>query len=113
MSRSQRHNRAIHKRDSAGTYPSVLTLPTKSGTPTNGQTLTGVNGTFRGKNTTVTRQWVREVVATGAQVVIGGATGATYVLQAADVGKRVRFQNTVKNKFGTRVVQSTPTATVP
>jgi hypothetical protein len=125
MSRSQRHKRAIQGIDSRGVTsptpkassplpgtkaPRVVTLPTKSGTATNGQTLTGVNGTFKGERITVTRQWVRFTGATGA--VISGATGTTYVLQGADVGKTIKFRNIATSPYGVTTSDSTATATV-
>lgn len=84
-------------RDSSGRIaPSMATLPTVAGTNTVGQTLTGTNGTFDGTATiTITRQWTRR----GAP--ISGATGATYVLQEADVGTgTIRFQNIGTSPYG-------------
>jgi hypothetical protein len=58
------------------------TLPTITGTAQVGQTLTGTTGTIVG-GTFTSRRWLRDGVA------ISGATAATYVVQAADVGKRI------------------------
>lgn len=95
--RSQNRKIERYNFDSAGrSQPRVATVPTVSGTNTVGQTLTGTNGTFTGNATiTITRQWTRNGQA------ISGATGATYVLQAADSGKTVRFQNIATNPYGT------------
>lgn len=89
--------KAVHYRtDSSGrTRPYPNAVPTVTGTNTVGQTLTGVNGTFFGNTTvTITRQWMR------GGVDIPGATGATYVLQAADSGKTVYFKNIGTNNYG-------------
>lgn len=116
MGRSQRHMREIYGIDSSGNItgarndPTVKTIPTKSGTATQGQTLTGVNGTYDGPRNKIQRQWVRFTGAT--PTVIPGATNATYVVQAADVGKTIRFRNVVTNPYGTVTADSTPTATV-
>lgn len=105
--RSQRHLREIQGRDSLAGAPVMATLPTKSGTATSGQTLTGTNGTFTGMGTiTIRRQWYRN------DDPIVGATGATYVLTASDVGKVVRFANIAESEHGWAIAFSTPTATV-
>lgn len=56
--------------------------PAITGTAQVGQTLTGSNGTIAG-GAFASRQWLRD----GSP--ISGATAATYVVQAADVGKRI------------------------
>ena len=70
--------------------PTNTVLPAESGTETEGQTLTGTLGTWSGGLPVVTyaRQWQRNVAGTWTD--IPGATGSTYVLQAADVGTTVR-----------------------
>lgn len=95
--RSQRLKRERYGRDSSGRIaPVMATLPTVSGTNTVGQTLTGTNGTFTGGGTiAITRRWTRNGVD------ISGAIGATYVLQAADSGKTVRFDNIATSEYGT------------
>ena len=117
--RSQRHKRELQGIDSnnktTGTTrdPHIATNPSVSGTATNGSTLTGTNGTFTGVPTiTITRQWIRQNASTGAQSTIAGETGATYVLAPADVGFKIRFQNTATNRYGSKVSQSAVTATV-
>jgi len=97
-----------------GRHPRILTKPTKAGTATEGETITGTNGTFKGASTvTITRQWIRVAVPSGAQTVIAGQTGATYVLAEADVGNKIIFQNTgTDEELRATKSQSTPTATV-
>jgi hypothetical protein len=118
MGRSQESLRRRNRTDSmsvsgTGKHPKILTKPTKAGTATQGQTITGTNGTFKGDGTvTITRQWIR-VQPSGAQSVIAGQTGATYVLAAGDVGKKVIFQNTGTDPMlRATKSQSTPTATI-
>ncbi len=112
MGRSQRHLGEIQGIDSTGktsgtNAPKVVTVPTKSGTAQVGQTLTGTNGTFKGEGTvTITRQWLAN------DVVINGATGATYVPVVGDIGKTIKFQNTAASQFGQTVYKSTATAAV-
>lgn len=104
-SRSQRHLREHYGRDSSEQRNLVnqVTPPTVAGTPTNGQILTGTDGTYKSHNNaarTITRQWLRN------GVVIAGQTLATYMLTAADVGKRIQFQNTVTTTQATRFPQT-------
>jgi hypothetical protein len=95
-----------------GTYPRILTRPTKAGDAVVGETITGTNGTFNGaSDVTITRQWVR--VAGGRQSVIADETGATYELIEDDEGATVIFQNTGTDEENRATIsQSTPTAVV-
>ncbi len=87
--------------------PVNTVAPTITGTATVGQTLTGANGTWTGKETPVlTRQWRRGGVA------ISGATAATYLLAAPDVGAAITFAVTGTNWAGAVVGVSTATAAV-
>lgn len=64
--------------------PAFTVQPSISGTFAVGQQLTGNTGTVTGFPVpTVTRQWLRDGSA------ISGATGATYTLVDADLGKRI------------------------
>lgn len=83
----------------SGKYPTNTAAPTISGTTTQGQTLTAANGTWTG-SPTFTRQWKRS----GAS--IAGATAATYVLQAADMGKTITVTVTGTNAVGSLSVTS-------
>lgn len=79
--------------------------PTIAGTTTSGQTLTATSGTYGGTpaGTVATRAWYRD------GVVIAGATAATYVLVAGDVGKRITYAETFSNSAGS----SQPNVSVP
>jgi hypothetical protein len=118
MARSQHHLRRVQGVDSSGNRsgvtrdPKMLTKPTVSGTATNTSTLTGVNGTFTDYEGGITRQWAWVDPSTGVETVIAGQTGATYVISGMS-GRKIVFQNQATNRYGTRTVSSTPTATVP
>lgn len=78
MARSARRSRGFM------CVPAFTVQPSISGTAQSGQTLTGASGTIV-RGAVSSRQWRRDGAA------ISGATGATYVLQAADVGKLITF----------------------
>lgn len=98
--------------DNYGTHfvpaaPVNTAVPTISGTTTQGQTLTATPGTWTGFPTpTVTRVWQRN----GTD--IAGATGLTYLLQAADAGAVIRVKETAVNASGTVVAYSSSTAAI-
>jgi len=81
--------------------------PAITGTAQVGQTLTGGNGTIAGASFT-SRRWFRD----GSPIT--AATGATYVVQAADVGKRISQEvtATVTSTGGKVSQRSAPTAAV-
>ena len=88
--------------------PKFSVAPSITGTAKNGQTLTGASGTIA-DGTVTARQWRRNGAA------ISGATGATYVVQAADIGTLITFAVTATNGLNTlnkTVGTSAPTATV-
>ena len=71
-----------------GAAPVATTAPAVTGTPKVGQTLTATAPVWDTGGVTESRQWLREGVA------IEGATGATYVVQPADVGQKIRVRYT-------------------
>lgn len=79
--------------------------PTITGTAQVGQTLTAANGTWSG-TPTYTRQWK----ANGAPIL--GATAATYVPVAGDVGKTITVTVTATNGRGWVAKTSAPTSAV-
>lgn len=87
--------------------PSILPGPAISGTPRVGQTLTAIPGTWTNSPTSFSYQWR----AGGAD--IPGATGATYVPVAGDIGAVLAFQVIAHNAIGdSKPVTSPPTAAV-
>jgi hypothetical protein len=60
--------------------------------------LTATNGVWKGTPPlSFTRQWLRCDTAGANCTNIGGATGSSYTLASADVGKRIRVQVTASN----------------
>lgn len=98
--------------------PKNTAQPTISGTPTEGQRLTGTAGTWTGTQPiTFAYQWVRCGSDGGAPdgsncLNITSATGTTYVLVSADVGWRVRLRVTGTNTVGTATYASNATVAV-
>ena len=93
---------------STATAPANLSGPVISGTVAIGQTLSSNGGTWSGSPTpTITHQWRR------AGSPIGGATNATYVIQAADQGAALSVTATATNSAGSASATSTATAAVP
>lgn len=91
----------------ADVAPTNSVLPAITGTAQVGQTLTSTTGTWAGTPTpTFARQWE----ANGA--VISGATAATYVPVAGDVGKLITVVVTATNPAGVVSKQSAATAAV-
>lgn len=87
--------------------PVNTVAPSITGTAQAGQTLTAGNGTWTGTpSPTLARQWLRDTTP------ISGATGATYVVQAGDVGSVIRLRVTGTNTWGGASATSNPTATV-
>ena len=96
-----------------GNPPVNSTPPTIAGTATEGQTLRANSGRWTGTAPiTLSYRW-RRCDATGANCGdIAGASAASYVLVAADVGHAIRLRETATNGYGTASVDSAATATV-
>jgi hypothetical protein len=86
--------------------------PTLSGTPQEGQRLTGNRGTWSGNPTDYNYFWTRCDRNGGSCANISGATRPTYTLTSADVGDTVRFKVEAVNKDGSTSASSVPTAVV-
>ena len=85
--------------------PGNSVAPSITGTAQVGQTLTGADGTWSGSPT-----FIRHWLVNG--IVKDGATGSTYVVQLADLGKTVTFRVRGTNANGTRAVSSAATSAV-
>lgn len=85
--------------------PENTALPAITGTARVGQTLTSTTGTWIG-SPTFARQW------RAAGVAIPGATAATYVPVAGDIGKAITVRVTGTNDKGQVVATSAATAAV-
>lgn len=99
-------------RAAAQAVPKPKTLPTISGTPEAGQTLTATNGTWSGTPTSFRYAWSRCDTTGNACVEVGGATGKIYTLVDADVGHTFRVRVTARNSSGAGRATSAPTAVV-
>jgi hypothetical protein len=97
----------------AANPPTLRTLPAITGTAQVGQTLTAANGTWGGTEPlTFSYQWRRCGKAAVSCVNVAGATAQTYVLAAADRGKRMRVRVTATNSVGSSSAVSRPSAIV-
>lgn len=93
--------------------PVVGTAPTITGQAVQGATLTATGGQWTGAQPmTFAFQWRRCGTGGGNCVNIAGATAATYVLTAGDVGRRLRVRVTATNADGSVAATSAPTAVV-
>jgi hypothetical protein len=97
----------------SGAAPQNSAPPTISGTPMEGQTLVGADGTWAGAAPiTFTYVWSRCDATGAACAPIAGATSKTYVLVAADTDKTLRLSVTAKNTPGSQTQTSAPTAVI-
>jgi hypothetical protein len=86
--------------------PISVAFPEVSGTPQQGQTLSASVGTWGNAPGTYAYQW-QDCDSVGATCTdIAGATGATYVVEPADVGRFLRVRVTATNRFGSTVIPS-------
>ena len=92
--------------------PVNTTKPTITGTAREGQTLTASRGTWQNNPTSYRFRWQRcDADGTGC-VSLVGETNRTYILDANDVGHRVRVIVTAVNADGATSATSDPTAVV-
>jgi hypothetical protein len=87
-------------------------LPAITGTAQQGQTLTASTGTWSWSPTSFAYQW-RDCNTSGSSCSdIAGATSATYVPQASDIGSTIRVVVTATNTYGSTPATSTQTGVV-
>ncbi|HEV2980323.1 MAG TPA: hypothetical protein VGX51_02745 [Solirubrobacteraceae bacterium] len=98
----------------AGTQlPASTSPPTISGSPQQGATLTEAHGTWSGKPTSFSIQWMQCNSLGQACLAIAKATGSTYTLTPGDVGHEIAVQETAGNSAGAGApAASAPTAVV-
>jgi hypothetical protein len=92
--------------------PSNSTLPTVSGTPRLGETLTASLGSWSGSPTSFDFQWERCDADGDACSTIVGATSQEYDVSANDLGSRARVVVTASNAGGSGSAASEPTSIV-
>lgn len=94
------------------TTPQNTALPSASGNPVVGETLTAQEGTWTGSPDRYTYQW-RQCDAAGSNcAAISGATGKIYGVRSADVGRTLRVEVTAVNPRGRSTAISNATAAV-
>jgi GH25 family lysozyme M1 (1,4-beta-N-acetylmuramidase) len=92
--------------------PVATSLPTVTGTPQAGQTLTSSVGTWSGAPTSFTYQWRRCDVSGAQCIAIVGATTSTYTLSPGDIGSTVSLVVTATGKGGSTSSMATTTVQV-
>jgi hypothetical protein len=91
--------------------PANGSRPTISGTPQEGNTLTGNRGAWQNNPTDFDYSWLRcNQNGDGCDGI--NAHGTTYRLTGADVGHTLRFRATAKNAAGSTTATSVPTAVI-
>lgn len=101
-----------HYGQTVGTTPSNTSLPTISGTTTQGQTLSATTGTWTGSPTSYGYQW-QDCDTSGANCGnINGATSSNYALTSNDVNHTIRVVVTATNSSGSGSATSAATTTV-
>jgi hypothetical protein len=92
--------------------PTNTSLPTITGTPRVGETLTAQNGTWTNNPTAFQYQWQRCGGGGGGCSNVPGAIEKTYLLTAADAGRTMRVRVLAVNADGANAARSAPTAVV-
>lgn len=92
--------------------PANTALPTITGTPKVGETLTAQNGTWTNNPTAYQYQWQRCGGAGGSCVNVPGAVEKTYLLTSADAARTMRVRVLAVNADGAAAARSAPTAVV-
>jgi hypothetical protein len=92
--------------------PANTALPVISGTPQEGSTLSGSNGTWSNSPSKFAYAWLRCDTKGGNCATINGASKNTYALTSADVNTTIRFRVTASNSAGSDTVNSSPTAVI-
>jgi hypothetical protein len=90
-----------------------VTIPSITGSPVAGGTLTALTGAWSGDEIAYTYQW-QACNASGTDCTnIAGATSSTYEVSASEAGQTLRVEVTATNAGGSATVPSAATATVP
>ena len=92
--------------------PKNTSLPSISGTPLDGSSLTSSTGTWSGTSPTYSYQWQLCNSAGTSCKEISGAVGSTLALVSADVGSTVRMVVTATNSAGSTSATSEPSGLI-
>ena len=96
----------------AAARPGNTSPPTISGTPAEGATLAGSNGSWTHGPTSYAYAWYRCDRNGNNCAAIGGARSSSYRLTSADVGATLRLRVTAGNSEGSSSSTSVPTAVI-
>ncbi len=98
----------------SGIAPTNTSSPVLAGSFTDGQSVSGSNGTWTGSPViTYTYQWQSASAAAGPYANIVGATAASYTIPSAQVGNYLRLCVTAANTYGSSAAQcSSPSGAV-
>ena len=94
-----------------GQAPANTSLPTISGTPKAGQTLTATTGSWSNSPTHYDYQW-RRCDTGGNDCRDVGNNRSTYVPDSGDVGHTIRVEVKARNDYGSATAKSAPTGLV-
>jgi hypothetical protein len=94
----------------ASAVPTNKTLPTITGSPQAGLTLTAMRGTWTGSPTSFSFAWSRCDASGNGCAAIAGATTRLYLVTATDIGHTLRLTVAAHNASGTGRATSAPTA---
>ena len=95
-----------------GQAPTTSSQPTISGTPIEGNWLTGHPNSWNGSQPITLRYTWMRCGADGGGCFGTGIHGQTYHLAGADVGHTIRFEVTASNRYGSATAISDPTAVI-
>lgn len=93
--------------------PTNSALPTISGTPVVGQTLTATAGTWSGSPASFAYQWQRCDTAGANCASIAGAVSQSYMVVDPDIGSTLRVSVVAQNAAGSATAVSAATSVVP
>jgi len=92
--------------------PANTAEPAISGTPQEGSTLSGSNGTWTNSPSKFVYAWLRCDNKGNACATINGANKNTYVIASGDVNTTIRFRVNASNSAGNDTATSNPTAVI-
>ena len=104
--------RTAAERMRAGLVPANETPPSVFGQAIPGQTLSARDGAWTGDQVAFSYQWERCAEADSSCTPLDGATAPTYTVTTGDLGSRIRFVITGRNRLGSATTTSPSTVFV-